>query len=490
MTKEYVIGLDIGTTSVKACVFDLNGKLIAEVEKMNKFHYQQQGWAEQDVLEIERFAVHAVRDVIKKAEIKKDELISIGFSAAMHSLVCVNNEGKPISPAIIWSDGRSYSQAENILNIMGNQAYTATGTPIHPMTPFSKLLWMKETEYEPYKQAKYFMSIKEYVLESWFNVRIIDYSMASATGLFNPKTLDWEEDLLELSGISREQLSEIVPPTHILNGINKKISEEMGIPSDLPIIVGAADGQLANLGIGAILPGEVAVSVGTSGAIRQLTKGVKISDSMETFCYAFTKETSIIGGPTNNGGIVLQWLKDLLNDQRSFEEFIADAEKVPPGAEGILFLPYLNGERAPIWNQRAKGNFYGVAITHRKEHFIRAVLEGITFNLYRIGKALERLTGEPKKVYVNGGLARSSFWLQMMADVFEAEIYVSESHHSAAWGAAWTSLVALGKVNSFESIKQNIPMGNPIVPNKENSKVYKDIYENYEKLALDMTKYF
>jgi gluconokinase len=358
------------------------------------------------------------------------------------------------------------------------------------MTPFVKLLWMKETKYEPYLQAKYFMSIKEYLLQCWFNQRVIDYSMASATGLFNPATHTWNQTLLSLTDIHDGQLSRIVPPTEILTGINPQIAEEMGIDPELPFVIGAADGQLANLGIGAILPGEVAVSVGTSGAIRQITKGVKISENQETFCYSFTEDFSIIGGPTNNGGIALQWLKDLLNDQRDFSEFLADAEKVPLGADGIIFHPYLNGERAPIWNQRAKGNFFGLSVTHKREHFIRAVLEGITFNLFQIGKALERLAGKHQKIYANGGLSRSPLWLQMMADVFDAEIYVPESYHSAAWGAAWTALVATGKVNSFEEIKKNIPMGKAIVPIKENSEKYRIIYENYEKLASGMAKHF
>nr|WP_263323382.1 gluconokinase [Neobacillus sp. Marseille-Q6967] len=490
MSREFVMGLDIGTTSVKACVFDLHGKVIAEAEQMNSFHYPQQGWSEQDPVEIERSAVLAIRDAIDKASIEKEELISLGFSAAMHSLVCVNEEGKPLSPGLIWADGRSYPQAEKIKKTMGSAIFSKTGTPIHPMTPFMKLLWMKENNYEPYQQAAYFMSIKEYLLLCWFGERVIDYSMASATGLFNPAILDWEDELLELAGIRKKQLSKIVPPTEVLSGIKKEIAAEMGISEEMPFVMGAADGQLANLGIGAILPGEVAVSVGTSGAIRQLTKGVKIDENQQTFCYSFTADTSIIGGPTNNGGIVLQWLKDLLNDQRSFPEFLGDAEKVAPGAEGILFLPYLNGERAPIWNQQAKGNFYGVSITHKKEHFIRAVLEGITLNLYQIGKALESLAGEPEKIYVNGGLARSPLWLQMMADIFEAEIYVSESHHSAAWGAAWTALVGIGKVSSFEEIKKNIPMDAPVLPNKENSQTYKALYENYEKLAKDIEKFF
>lgn len=490
MTQEFVLGLDIGTTSVKACIFHLNGKLEAEVEKLNTFYYPETGWAEQDPEEIERSSVAAIKEAIEKAGIEKHELLAVAFSAAMHSLICIDEEGKPLSKALIWADGRGFAQAERIAETNGKTIYAKTGTPIHPMTPFIKLLWMKETNYQPYNQAKYFMSIKEYLLYRWFNERVIDYSMASATGLFNPDTLKWEPELLRQTGISEDQLSAIVSPTKVLTGIDQQIAAEMGIDIETAFVIGAADGQLANLGIGAILPGEVAVSVGTSGAIRQFTKGAKISENQETFCYSFTEDSTIIGGPTNNGGIALQWLKDLLGSKESFGEFLSFAEQVPPGADGLIFLPYINGERAPLWNQRAKGNFYGVTVTHKKEHFIRAVLEGITFNLYQIGKALEELTGEPKKLYVNGGLARSPLWLQMMADIFEADIYVPESHHSAAWGAAWTALVAMNKAASFEEIKENIPMSAAIVPNPQNSAIYKKIYQNYVMLAKDMEKYF
>ncbi|GAA3312488.1 hypothetical protein GCM10020331_000360 [Ectobacillus funiculus] len=230
-----------------------------------------------------------------------------------------------------------------------------------------------------------------------------------------------------------------------------------------------------------------------AGQFGKLQKGVTINEKHETFCYSFTADSSIIGGPTNNGGIALQWLKDLLNDEGSFEEFLKEAERVAPGAEGIVFFcRTLTGKRAPLWNQRAKRKFfYGVTLTHKKkEHFIRAVLEGITFNLYQIGKALERLAGSPKRIYVNGGLARSGLWLQMMADIFEAEIYVSESHHSAAWGAAWTALVGINKVHSFEEIKGNIPLGQAVLPNKESSVIYQKVYEQYAQLVKDLSKYF
>ena len=399
----------------------------------------------------------------------------------MHSLICVDANYQPLSQAIIWADGRSNQQAKALKQTNGDEIYAKTGLPNHPMSPLSKLLWMKETAFEPYQLATYFMSVKEYVIQKWFGRRLIDYSMASATGLFNMTTFDWDEQALALTGVDKKQLSEIVPPTEILTGIDKAIAEEMGISSDMPFVIGSADGQLANLGSGAISPGEVAISAGTSGAIRQMIHGFEVSEQQETFCYAFTRELSIIGGPTNNGGIALQWLKELIEYEGSFDELTAEAEQVAPGAEGLLFLPYINGERAPLWNQEAKGNFFGLSITHKKEHLVRAVLEGITYNLYHIGKALERQVGEPDKIFVNGGLARSPLWVQMLADVFGKEVYLSESHHSAAWGAAWTALVAVGKVDSFEEIKKNIPIEAIIKPNQHNHEVYAEAFKKYRE---------
>ncbi|MBS4200876.1 gluconokinase [Bacillus sp. FJAT-49732] len=481
MSGDYVIGLDLGTTSAKAVIFHLNGKVICEAECLITTYYPESGWVEQDPNEIESFAIKAIKDAMGKAKIEKDEVQAIGISCAMHSLICVDKEGKSLSKALIWSDGRSSQQVDRFSEKERQDLFLKTGVPIHPMTPFTKLVWMKETEFEPYKKAAYFMSVKEYLLFHWFGERVIDYSMASATGLFNPSTLGWDEAVMEVAQVDANQLSQVVPPTYILRGLEKKVADGMGLLSDIPVVIGAADGQLANLGIGAILPGEVAITVGTSGAVRQFSKGVRINEKRETFCYAFTDEYCIIGGPSNNGGIALQWLKELFNSQDSYSDFIEKAGNVAPGAEGIIFHPYINGERAPIWNQRATGNFSGLSITHKQEHFIRAVLEGITFNLYQIERALCRLAGEPSKIYVNGGLARSNLWLQMLADIFGKEVYVAETHHSSAWGAAWTALVAIGKRNSFDEIKDNIQLGEPIVPNEDTHRIYQEIYKEYMK---------
>ncbi len=490
MSREMVMGLDIGTTSVKAVIFTLKGKVVSESEKLITSYYPKPGWVEQNPDEIEQLAVQAIKDAMNLANIEKHDLVTVGLSAAMHSLLCIDENGMPLSNALIWADGRSSEQAAQLMETEGMNIYSKNGMPTHPMSPFSKLVWMKETEYEPYLNAHYFLSIKEYLLLKWINQRVIDYSMASATGLFNGQTLQWDDELVEKAGIKKEQLSNIVPPTKVLTGLKEEIAEKQGLAPEISFVIGAADGQLANLGIGAISKGEVAITAGTSGAIRQFTKGFKLSDHHETFCYAFTEDNYIIGGPTNNGGIALQWLKELLNYQGSFDDFTKEAERVKPGAEGMLFFPYINGERAPLWNQHAKGNFFGMTVTHKTEHFVRAVLEGITFNLYQIGKALEQAAGEPEKIYVNGGLSRSKVWLQILADVFGKEVYVSETHHSAAWGAAWTALVALGKAESFEDIKKNIPMGDPILPDQKNHEVYSEIYKKYEMFVHDLKKYF
>jgi len=486
--KQIVVGLDIGTTSVKAVAFDLKGNVINESEQLIQTYYPNPGFVEQKPNEIEKNSRKVLRDIFVACE--DSNILNIGISCAMHSLICMDKDGTPLSDMLIWSDGRSSELVEKLDPQVKKNVYSKTGTPIHPMSPLLKLIWMKENDYEPYKQADYFMSMKEYLLYKWFDQRVVDYSMASATGLMNVKTLAWEEEALNLAGVTTTQLSEIVPPTKIIEGLKPEVKEELTWPEDTPLVIGAADGQLANLGNGAIKPGEVAVTVGTSGAIRQLIEGQHVNTNGETFSYAFTENSSIIGGPTNNGGIALQWLKDLLEFEGSHETFLNGAEKVDIGAEGLLFVPYVNGERAPVWNQEARGNFYGLSITHRRPQLVRAVLEGIVFNLYQIGQSLEEIAGKPTTISVNGGLSKSPLWVQILADVFGHEIQLADTHHGAAWGASWTALVATGQVESFEQIKENIPIDQVVKPNMQNHDAYQRVFKKYQQLAKDIEKYF
>lgn len=490
MSRELVIGLDIGTTSAKAVAFDLRGNLVAEAESTITTYHPVAGWAEQDPKEVEEASTEALEVVMKQLNEEQREVVAIGISCAMHSLICVDKQFNPLSPMLLWSDTRASGIAEELNRSYGKDIYKKTGTPIHPMTPLVKLIWMKENHYDAYTNATYFMTFKEYLIARWFGERITDYAMASSTGLQNVKTLSWDNDALELAGIQKEQLSTITTPKRVLMNLDEQVAKRTGLHEKTPFVIGAADGQLANLGSGAISPGEVNISVGTSGAIRQFVKGTPVHDHMDTFTYAFTEDMSIIGGPTNNGGIALQWLKDLLDFKGSHDELTVLADQVDIGAEGLLFHPYINGERAPLWNGRARGNFYGLTINHRKEHLVRAVLEGIALNIYQIGKSLENIAGKPKKITVNGGLSKSKLWVQMLANLFGQNIYLSDTHHNAAWGAAWTALVGIGRANSFEEIKGSLPRETVVKWSQYHHEKYMVVYQKYVQIAKDLEKQF
>lgn len=418
----------------------------------------------------------------------------------MHSLICLNDQHEPISPSITWADGRSVEQANRLKASFGKDLYLKTGTPIHPMSPLTKLIWMKETNYEPYHQAAKFVSIKEYLLQKWFGQFIVDYAIASASGLFNIHTFKWEKEALQAAGISKEQLSEPVPSTAICQGLAPELAEQFRLPKDIPFVIGSSDGPLANLGIGAINPGDVAITIGTSGAIRQMSAKPQTDELQEIFCYGVTKDLWIMGGPTNNGGIVFQWLKEVLGEKEvqqalatggsPYELLTQLAQGVKPGADGLLFLPFLNGERAPYWDANARGSFIGLTLSHQKPHMIRAGLEGVIFSMYSIGEALERLAGSPANIFASGGFARSPLWLQILTDIFGHEVQVPVSHQSSAWGAAWFGLYALGEVSSLSAIKESIPMKETYTPNSVNHDFYNELYQTYSQLYFALKPHF
>lgn len=483
-----VIGLDIGTTSIKAVAFHQNGIVHNEYEVAYPLHTPQPSWAEQDPLLIETAAMTVIRHVVSHIQ-DKEKIVAIGLSSAMHSLICINSKGEALSPLITWADGRATTQAKKIKEQFPN-LYEATGTPIHPMAPLVKLLWMKETNFQPYQQADKFVSIKEFLLYRWFGAQFVDYSIAAATGLFDIHTLQWNQQTLQLADITEAQLFTPVPPTTKIIGLKSEVASQLGLPMDIPFVIGASDGVLANLGIGAITPGEVAITIGTSGAIRQLVNKPQIDQQHETFCYTFTDSLSLIGGPTNNGGIVLNWLKEMFGNRVSYDNMTESAKLVPAGAEGLLFLPYLNGERAPMWNSQMKGNIFGLTVRHQKEHIIRAGMEGVILSIYHVGQALERLAGPPKKIYASGGFARSPLWLQILADVFNQEVQVPISHQSSAWGAAWIALHSIGLADDITEIKKHIPMKGQYIPNEENHQIYMEMFSLYRRLSKSMNDYF
>lgn len=442
MNKLYVIGLDIGTTSTKAVVFTVTG----ETKGIGNVDYTLQvprpTWAEQDPEVIFAAVLTSLREAITRAGIEKRDIAAIGFSTAMHSLIAVDATGAPLTNSIIWADSRSVKQAERLKQDgTGTAIYLRTGTPIHPMSPFTKLIWMREEDSDTFTKTAKFLSIKEYVLYKLFGEYVVDYSIASATGLFDIERMDWHEPALQIAGITRDQLSQPVPTTHVMRAIQSDYAEQMGIDPDTPFVIGASDGVLANLGVGAIERGQIAVTIGTSGAVRSVVDKPVTDQKERTFCYVLTENRWVTGGPTNNGGILLRWFRDEFGlpeveeaKRRGVEPYdvmLEIAQNVPAGAEGLLFLPYLTGERAPYWNSNARGSFFGIGLHHKREHFLRAVLEGVLFGVYHVERVLRDLSGGANEVIASGGFARSKEWRQMMSDMFGYDVLVPQSHESS-----------------------------------------------------------
>ena len=490
---EYMLGVDIGTTSTKAVLFTTQGKVVAQHAVEYPLMCTSPGMAEQDPLQIYAAVLEAIRQAVSNGKAAAEQITLVSFSAAMHSVIAVDREGNLLSNSITWADSRAGEWSNRIRDEMDGRAiYLRTGTPIHPMSPLCKIMWLRHDQPELFARTARFVGMKEYVFYRLFGSWLVDHSIASATGLFNLQQLDWDRGALELLGINANQLSQLVPTTHHLSGLEPAVAQQLGLLPTTPFVIGANDGVLSNLGVNAIGPGQVAVTIGTSGAMRTVIDKPMTDPSGRTFCYALTDKHWVVGGPTNNGGSIFRGVRDELATAEAaaargagldpYEALTSIAETVPAGSEGLLFHPYLAGERAPLWNADARGSFFGLAMHHRKQHMIRAALEGVIFSLYSILPAVEDLIGPTQRMMATGGFARSALWRQMMADIFNREVVVPESVESSCLGATVLGLYALGKIDSLEVIADMVGATHRHVPNPENVALYARLWPIYAAL--------
>ncbi|WP_119326468.1 gluconokinase [Companilactobacillus musae] len=491
---DYMIGVDIGTTSTKSVLYDMKGKVMAYANSGYQLYQDVPDMAEEDPDDILDAVVEVMGQVIRKGKVKPQEIKGISFSSAMHSLILMDQNDQPLTRAITWADNRAAKYSEELKNNgVGAQIYAKTGTPIHPMAPLSKILWLRHEKSELFKQTKKFIDLKTYVFFRLFGVYKMEYSIASATGMFNILDLDWDQQALDLLQITQEQLPELVEPTAVITGINKRYGDLLGISKTTPFVFGASDGVLSNLGVNAIDPGVVAVTIGTSGAVRVVVDKPVVDPEGKLFCYALTKDKWVVGGPVNNGGIVFRWVKDqLFAPERitaeqmqvsTYDILTQIAEKIPAGSDGLLFHPYLGGERAPIWDAYARGSFFGLTRKHTRAHMVRAALEGIVYNLYVVMLTIEKITGKPKSIQATGGFARSSLWRQMLADIFEQEVTIPESFESSCLGAAVLGMYALGYINDLSAVKGMIGVTDVHEPNPKNFEVYRELLPIWIRLS-------
>ena len=492
-----VVGVDIGTTSTKAVVFTPDGRVTGHHAVDYPLARPEPGAAEQDPVQIFAAVLDSVAGALRRSAAAPADVLCVSFSAAMHSLILIDAAGEPLTPSFTWADNRAAPWAMRIAREWGgNSIYRRTGTPIHPMSPLAKLVWLRHERPALFGRAARFVGIKEYVFFRLFGRWVVDHSIASATGLLDLQTLDWDDAALALAGVRREQLSTLLPTTARIDGLEVAWAARLGVATGTPFVIGANDGVLSNLGVDAIRPGEVAVTLGTSGALRSVVDRPLTDPAARTFCYALTERHWVIGGPVNNGGIILRWLRDEFGAAESetarrlgidpYELLAQIAERVAPGAEGLLFHPFLAGERAPHWNADLRGSFFGLAMQHRRDHLIRAVFEGVIFNLCSILPAVEALVGPGRILRATGGFARSAMWRQMMADIFDRELVVPESFESSCLGAAVLGLYALGRIDSLDRVATMVGTTHRHVPRPDHVAIYAELMPIFLALPVQL----
>ncbi|MCW3117845.1 MAG: gluconate kinase, family [Chitinophagaceae bacterium] len=486
------IGIDIGTTHVKVIAADEISAIVCE-EKTSYLLYQpRDGFCEQDADEIFTALLTTLKKVIVK--INPREIETVCFSAAFHSIMAVDQNGRPLTPLLTWADTRANDYAKQLKKSgEGKIIYNKTGTPVHPMSPLCKIAWIRDHLPEVFAGTHKFISVKEYIWYKLFGKFQVDYSIASATGLFDSQNFQWCREALNFCGATSDSLSEPVSVLHKETKLNKEYQEELGLPDNLLFIIGAGDGAMANLGVGATVPGVAALTIGTSGAIRTATNFAVNDEKGRLFNYRLTDNLYITGGGINNGGIVLQWfvqtfLQKEFSSEKDYEWFFEEISQVVAGADGLIFLPYILGERAPVWDADAKGVFIGIRSTHTLKHFMRAVIEGVCFSLLQLLNTMEEKT-TIDMIYVTGGVTQSPLWLQMLADILNKKIRVVKSADASAMGVVYLGMYAKGFIKEWNEIKKFALAETEFNPGTLQKNLYQtniSIFEHlYDKLKDD-----
>ncbi|MBD1422668.1 gluconokinase [Sphingobacterium chuzhouense] len=496
-----IIGLDIGTSSTKAIAFDQIGTIITQFSVPYPILSPQSGFYEQDPLQIYEACIRAVSEVMDALKNSSQEyrLEGIALSSAMHGVIAMDDMGTPLTNCIIWADTRSQDIADNLRGTSaGHQLFRETGTPIHPMSPLCKLIWINKHMPNIFHKTHKFIGIKEYIFFQLFRTYVVDYSIASATGLLDIHRMHWSELALSKAGITDKQLSSLVSVDYVLTVDNEATACLWGIPIGTPFVIGASDGCLANLGVGATTPGIASVTVGTSGAIRVVTDRSNTDSKERVFSYILRPGEFVVGGAINNAGVVRKWFMEQFMSEfpqlslgmDAAALFDNEVRSVAPGSDGLIFLPYVTGERAPYWDAKAKGVYFGIQLQHSRAHFARAMIEGMLFALLSVGIALEETTQPIEIIYASGGLARSVLWVQMLADVFNKPVYVKENVESSAWGAAIIGMEALGISRAYLSTHTLDAHSTQYLPDEHNHRIYMENFRKFERLYFKLKEEF
>lgn len=493
-----IITIELGTNGVRVFAFNLSGRIIGSMKGYYPTFHTEPDHSEQDPEQIFITTLYVLKNLLNEyIHPKKHHVASICFIGSMHSVLAVDKKGIPLGYAITWADNRAKKEAQELRHsALGKKLYAATGTPIHPMSPLVKIAWIRNSDKDRFKQTSKFLSIKSYIVHQFTGEYLMDYSLASATGLMNIHSFQWESEALRYAGITAGKLPGLAPVFTSAGTLKKAYQQALGLPATTKLMIGSSDGCVATLGDGIKGEGKATITIEDSGAVRVMGPKVLQDEQMRFFNYLLTEDCYVSGGPTNNGGNIFEWFTRQFSEftnpfdiENSVQQLMEEASKVPAGADGLLFLPYLLGERAPIWNANARGAYFGLNIKHERRHFVRATIEGILYEIYSIGKIL----GEQraiKSLSVNGSFGSIPFCTQLLADMFNKPVRLRPKFHSVSYGAYLLSATEMGIYKSLDEAAQTVELPEVYKPNKQDHAVYADYFQLFERLSSKLFEEF
>src|SRR5688572_7254174 len=483
MTKT-LLGIDVSTTGVKALLIDCDGAIVHSFTSPIQLSNPRPLWSEQQPRDWWQAAVTSIQHVLR--ETSADNIAAIGLTGQMHGLVLLDHAGEVLRPAILWNDQRCAEECdeirtlvgkERLIQISGNDALTGFTAP--------KILWVRNHEPEVYERARHVLLPKDYLRYRLTHEYAMDKADGSGTLLFNLERRDWSNDVLSALDIPANWLPPTFEGPEITGRVTREAAEATGLAEGTPVVAGGGDQSAQAVGVGAIRPGVLAVTMGTSGVVFAATETPLIESEgrLHAFCHAVPERWHLMGVMLSAAGS-LQWYRDALYPNVNFEELVKEAAAVPAGSDGLLFLPYLCGERTPHPDPLARGSWVGLTTRHTRAHLTRAVLEGVAFGLKDIFALIQSVgLKEVDQVRVSGGGAKSSLWRQILADVLESELVTVNTTEGAAYGAALLAGVNAGVWPDVDTAcLQTIRVSDRVSPDDANVRRYAEMYRHYQSV--------
>lgn len=500
---SYLIGIDVGTTGAKVLLINEEGVVVSKAFREYPLHIPRQGWAEQDPEDWWNATAICMNKVLEDSGLRAEEVAALGLTGQMHGSVFLDKENRVLRPAILWCDQRTALQSAEITEKIGrDRLIQLTCNPAFTGFTAPKILWVRENEPDIYERSNKILLPKDYVRFKLTGDYATDVSDASGTSLLDVKNRRWSGEVLGELGIREDLLPKVYESPEITGEISREASASTGLKIGTPVVGGAGDNAAGAVGSGAIEEGIVWASIGTSGVVFASSDEPKIDPRgrVHTFCHAVPKKWHLMGVMLSAGGS-LRWFRDnlggleiqagKLSGEDPYVLLDAEASKAEPGCKGLIFLPYLAGERTPHGDPNARGVFFGITLHHGKPHLVRSVMEGVAYGMRDSLEIMRGLGIKIDQIRALGGGARSDLWRQIQADIYGTELVTINVEEGPAFGAALLAGVGARAYSSVgEACKKTIKEVRRTEPKKENIKIYDKYYEIYKSLYPALKSHF